>query len=406
MNKFYSYINSAIYNIRHNKAYAAFCILGTSLTFVFISIVLQLAYETVGNVPPSVNADREIYLNTFKNDKGQGIGGLTAEEIPVLLDNLKDYELCAYRNQGSANIFSNDKLINTRVAFVNGDYWKINEFDFIAGRPFTEEEVVSKTPVVILKKGFVESNFKTDEILGQKLRFDDVVYTIIGIVNDYSFLFSESQVWIPSTFNKFVTTPKTLHLYILPQKDIAIDEFKDKIVSALKFYYKNKSIDIDIEHNDILTQQERRVNQFGGSNFSSVTSIFLLILLLIPAINIVTISVANINNRAKEIAIRRSMGATILSSFILIMIENLLLVMLGTVIGVALATPSINIIINSFFSEFVMGDMSLITTINLKVLVFGVFPLLLLFTLLSGGIPAYLAAKGKIAKTLKGGSKC
>lgn len=36
-----SYIKTALYNIKRNKAYAIFYILGTTLAFVFIAIILQ-----------------------------------------------------------------------------------------------------------------------------------------------------------------------------------------------------------------------------------------------------------------------------------------------------------------------------------------------------------------------------
>lgn len=408
MNKIRSYINSAIYNIWHNKAYALFCILGTALTFIFIAIILQFTNGILNNVPPAIHADRVIQVGTsFSDERGQEIPGLSSEEIPLLLDNIKAYKLCAYKNRQLITVFTSDKLLNSVVSFVNGDYWKINQFDFIAGRPFTEEEVLSKKAVVILKKSFAKANFKADEIIGQKLTFQDVTYTVIGIVDDYSNFSDESdQIWAPSTLNKFIPSGDNLQtLYILPKEGIALPAFKDKVVSVLKFHYANKSVNIDLDRKDILTQREVRIQSFGNDKLAYGIPMILLALLLIPALNILIISIANTNNRAKEIALRRSMGATKLSSFVLIMIENLILVVIGAIIGVLLATTVANLISRTLLNGGVEGDVLLIANIDFSVLILGVLPLALLFSLLSGGIPSWLVAKSKISEVLKGDIK-
>ena len=56
MNKLKNYIQSAVYSIMHNKAYALFCIIGTAFTFVFVAIVLQLVYDVAASKAPFVNA--------------------------------------------------------------------------------------------------------------------------------------------------------------------------------------------------------------------------------------------------------------------------------------------------------------------------------------------------------------
>ena len=403
MKKFQGYIKSAIYNIKHNKAYASFVVFGTALTFIFITIVLQITNEIVNNVPPFVNADREIYIgqyNLFKDKKGSNVHGIYHKEIPMFLKNIKNYEFCALKGHQLGGISVDNRLTSSiELKVVNGDYWKINEFNFIKGRPFTEEEVVTKTKVAVISKHFAETNFKTEDVLGKELEFQEITYTIIGVIDGYSSLINnyEGNIWIPHTFNSFIPDSNPYYeLYTSPNKDVTISEFKDEIARALEFYYRNKSIDIDINNNDILTRKEVRIENFGDNKLSYGISIVLLLLLIIPSVNIVVISIANINNRAREIAVRRSMGATILSSFVLIMIENLLLVILGIIIGVTLVFPMADLIGSLFFNE-----LTIISNNDILLPILAILPLSLLFTLLSGGIPAYLIAKGKISKILK-----
>lgn len=177
-------------------------------------------------------------------------------------------------------------------------------------------------------------------------------------------------------------------------------------MTALKFHHKKAAIKNDLSSSDLLTRKETRMKTFGENQLSYGIPVVLFLLLIIPATNIVVISIANVNNRAEEIAVRRSMGATIVSSFIQIMTENLLLVVAGAILGVVLAIPSAHLIGRAFLSSGMDQNVFLITGIDVPILILGVLPLSLLFTLLSGGISAYSVAKGNISETLKGGSKC
>jgi ABC-type antimicrobial peptide transport system permease subunit len=133
--------------------------------------------------------------------------------------------------------------------------------------------------------------------------------------------------------------------------------------------------------------------------------IALFLLLLIPAINILSLSSANTNNRAEEIAIRRTFGSDRLSSFLQIMTENFLLVLSGSVIGLLFAIPVMKIIQQKIMNGSFMENLSLVGQIDCVVIFAGVMPAIFVFSLLSGGLPAYLISKRNIAQVLKGGSK-
>lgn len=405
MKKLQGNLRSALYTIRHDRSYAMFYIFGTALTFIFISIVLQLTNDIVNNTPPFIKADREVIVEPYIKN----IGTVQHDQIPLFLTTLKGYKFCAIRGQQFGSISVNGRVSNANfVTLVNGDYWTMREFHFIAGRPFTEEEVISEKKVAVIGNSFAKTNFKTNEIIGQKVDFQDVDYTIIGVVDDYNNLVDGvEEVWIPHTLNRFQPESNLFyHLSILPEEGVSISEFKEEIVTALKFHHKKAAIKNDLSSSDLLTRKETRMKTFGENQLSYGIPVVLFLLLIIPATNIVVISIANVNNRAEEIAVRRSMGATIVSSFIQIMTENLLLVVAGAILGVVLAIPSAHLIGRAFLSSGMDQNVFLITGIDVPILILGVLPLSLLFTLLSGGISAYSVAKGNISETLKGGSKC
>jgi ABC-type antimicrobial peptide transport system permease subunit len=186
---------------------------------------------------------------------------------------------------------------------------------------------------------------------------------------------------------------------------MSISEAKESVSRAVQYHFKNKNIQVDFSPQkvktlkDTLVTKEKDLFQYG-----SVIAVFLF--LLIPAINILSLGSTNTNNRAEEIAIRRTFGANRLSSFMQIIMENLLLVVVGSIIGLASAIPVMNIIQQRIMNgASFMENLSLIAQIDYMVIFAGVLPAVFLFSLLSGGLPAYLISKRTIAYVLKGGSK-
>ena len=132
----------------------------------------------------------------------------------------------------------------------------------------------------------------------------------------------------------------------------------------------------------------------------------LLFLLLIPALNIVLLNDAHWRNKAEETGIRRAVGATMGASFVQVLVENLLLVAVGTLAGVVLTLPTLHVVNDLLMQSEVHGSISFQPVLDWKVIGLGVLPVALVFTLLSGGIPAYRLARQPIVKTLKGDEAC
>lgn len=58
-----SYIKTALYNIKRNKAYAIFYILGTTLAFVFIAIILHVVKLITTDAEPMLYGDRIVTVS-------------------------------------------------------------------------------------------------------------------------------------------------------------------------------------------------------------------------------------------------------------------------------------------------------------------------------------------------------
>ncbi|MDR1372409.1 MAG: ABC transporter permease [Dysgonamonadaceae bacterium] len=408
MKKIAQYFRPALYNIMHNKGYALFCILGTALTFIFITLVLQLMRINGSNYPPMTHADRIVRLEYFNDTEGKGIGGIRDTETNAFIESLNDFEHVSLCHGNFINIMANGHFHSSGVAFVSGDFWKVFDFEFLYGRPFSKEDCDNRKQVVIITEDMSRKFFNTTNGIGKKIKFQQREYEVIGIVKSPSMFASPADmctVWTPYVFNKFI--PNSSYMYtvdVLAPPTMPMEEAKEKISRAVFHYFENKNKKVDFPAQKVKTigpsisSDDRNMLQYGG-----IAALFLF--LLIPALNILSLGITNAGNRAEEIAVRRTFGASWTYSFFLIISENMILTAIGAIIGLSLAIPVMKVIQANIMQGSLMGNLSLVSGIDLGVIIIGVLPATIIFSLLSGGIPAYIIAKRRIAEVLKGGSK-
>jgi putative ABC transport system permease protein len=139
----------------------------------------------------------------------------------------------------------------------------------------------------------------------------------------------------------------------------------------------------------------------GYKAFTVISIVGCLILMLIPAVNILSLNVSKSHDRSEEIAIRKAFGAPVYTIFAQLFLENILLTLAGAIIGIFI-TP---LLLNAL-DQMILGISMMPITFSLRfdlttVLIVAV-PCVLLFSFLSGSIPAWITAKKDIVNVLKG----
>ena len=162
------YFKPIWYNIVRHKAYAGFCVLGTMLTFVFITILLQVAYVILCDTAPAIAADRIVSVPfVLRDNKGEAVKGLNRSDIRTLMNNVReDVRYTSYHYE-AVDIMVNGRYDEYGIYFVDRDYWNVFQFEFVQGHFFTEGEM--QMPCVIVNENFVRSFFP-DHSVTRKFR--------------------------------------------------------------------------------------------------------------------------------------------------------------------------------------------------------------------------------------------
>ena len=402
MRKLASYLRSATHNIYYNKTYALFYIAGTAITFIFIIIVLQISHLIQYAAPPFTNVARTIHISEFCDYRGEDIGGIEVQDIDNLIATTYGADSYSISNIESVNADINGKIRPINANFVNVAYFNINEFNFISGQAFSAD--IDAAQQAIITKDLA-INYYQNEALGKKIEIQGIKYTVIGVVDNYSSLLNpheQANVWLPCKYNKFVPSGGSFYaIDILFRENMSTIEMKNNLSHALTQYFSSKGQDINLGSNTLLTIQEDKEKLLGGGKLIYGVVIIIFLLLAIPAINIMTLSMANVYNRATEIAIRRALGADKMASFTQIIVENLILVFVGLIIALILIFPTFKIIERIFFTISYSSSFLTSSSISWTVILLTIL-LAILYTILSGGIPAYSISNKNIVNTLKG----
>jgi len=222
------------------------------------------------------------------------------------------------------------------------------------GRNFTDEETAAQKNVIILTDAFWRQRFNSDpNILGRDTRINGIPRKIVGVLPPaFRFLSSEARVFLPIKSDMEERGPKARHsgggvtLMIARLKPGATIAEAQAQIDA-----HNAAVEEDNPEAKMMAEAGFRslVRPLHAEHVRSIRPTLLLMqagvffLLLIGAVNLVNLLLIRASGRAKEMAIRRSMGASRVHVVRQVIIETVLLTFVGGLLGLAVGAWGIRL---------------------------------------------------------------
>ena len=213
------------------------------------------------------------------------------------------------------------------------------------GRNFTEEEAADQKNVIILTDAFWRQRFNSDpNVLGRDTRINGIPRKIVGVLPPaFRFLSSEARVFLPIKSDMEQRGPKArhsggggTHMIARLKPGATIAEAQAQIDAH------NAAVEKDNPEAKMMAEAGFRspVVPLHADHVRSIRPTLLLMqagvffLLLIGAVNLVNLLLIRASGRAKEMAIRQSMGASRRHVVRQVMTETVLLTAIGGLLGV------------------------------------------------------------------------
>ncbi len=279
------------------------------------------------------------------------------------------------------------------------------EYDFLEGKAFNKQQVENAEKVAVISADMKKEYFGDESsVVGKYIEADNVKYRVSGVVKNVPITsyMTYSDIYLPYTVSKTDYNDKGYRggyigiLLANSKSDLPKmqDEY-EQMVQKLPMESK--------DFNQIYSHADSYINAYvdtGNENQSGVVyaltaiAIFVLLVMLLPTLNLVNINITRIMERSSEIGVRKAFGASSKTLVYQFIVENLILTLLGGLIGVYYPI----IIIKIINSENLIANLEL--SLNFTVLFIGLL-ICLVFGFLSGVYPAWRMSKLNVVTALK-----
>jgi putative ABC transport system permease protein len=281
--------------------------------------------------------------------------GPPASVMGIVITTLKDEDRKAFDNgelphilastsyvRGVDTVTSGENKIDTNFLGTSAGYPDVEEVTIAHGRYFSEEEERSVSRVAVLGSTVADELFPNIDPLGQNIKIKKTTFQIIGVAKPRGrsgFQDQDNQIFVPlSTAQKLL-----MGINYVNFMRIKVDS-ADNVPEVLEFVKTKirEKHNIDKPEDDDFSV--RSTNQ-GIDAISAVTNglkFFLAaiaaISLVVGGIGIMNIMLAAVEERTKEIGLRKAVGAKSGQITAQFLVETIMITFFGGVIGIVVGS--------------------------------------------------------------------
>ena len=412
-------------------------------------VMAVVYYIKLAPIYPEPNRARTVYFEGLRieaENGGMGQMGFSAKAFEEWFKSSPNIEYASPtllaagtgKMEGRCHTFverGKDDYVDVVCNETNADFFRIYEYDFLSGRPFTQKEVEGKEAVCVISDALVERLFgKGVDALGKTVTIEnrpDV--RVVGVVRSGSQLTPDSYVDIivPYTlvethfgnayhgFYSIVATVKDdAHLLALKQQldDLAarMQQAHPEVVESSFNFGEGVRMKLVLTRNLAthpvhMLRSENRDSVFGvvtGWQLVMHYAGILFVLLFVPALNLCAIVAGRMERRSAEMAVRKTFGARRSTLLNQVVIENLVLTTIGGIIGLLLSWLAIyglrREILGMFFDNSTLSTAPVVEGEMLfaPTLFIGSFAAILVLNLLAAVVPAWWNLRKPIVESM------
>ncbi|WP_423148663.1 ABC transporter permease [Rubrolithibacter danxiaensis] len=408
-----NYLKIALAVLQRRKFFTFISLFGISFTLTILILLSSFADHAISTSYPELNKDRSLYITTLQQLNTKKFGMMQGPGSFYFMDHyagsLKTPEKVGISSMFIAtNTYVNNKKFVINVKYTNEAFWDVISYDFIEGKPYTKQQIANGEKIAVITDDTKREYFgDVKNAVGKYIETDNVQYRVVGVVkaSPVTMIYSYADMFLPYTISKADYRNKgymgNYVAVLLAKSKDDLPKIQEEFASVVSKIPPENPKDFDEFHSSAdpyLATFTRII--FGDGNNSGITKfgitifLFVLLIMLLPTINLVNINISRIMERSSEIAVRKAFGASSGTLVIQFIVENIILTLLGGLIGLAFAGVVIHFVNESqLIQNANFGiDLSVFAYTILASLFFG---------LLSGVYPAWRMSRLHVVKALK-----
>ncbi|MEK3770604.1 ABC transporter permease [Paenibacillus sp. FSL R7-0048] len=379
--KLYQSMRMALKSINSSKVRAFLTMLGIIIGVSSVIILVSVGQGTTSQITEQLNGLGTNQLTV--NITGRGATTSLTYEEALALGDIEGIANVAPVISGNATAKNKTDNVSVTVEGITPSYEEVKDFHVQAGRFLLDIDNEYRQKVALIGSGTAEDLFGTDNPVGQKVQLNGISYKIVGLLETKGSSLSGSNddiILIPiSTAERQLKSKGVRSITIKTTSADTVAAAKEKLESTLdaKFNYADNAFSV-FDSQEMLETVNSTTDTLSMA-LAGIAGISL----FVGGIGIMNIMIVSVNERTREIGIRKAIGAKKFDILAQFMIESIVLSGLGGVLGVGIGIAG----------SWLLGKYSALTVSIAWDMVLISFIFSLLIGVIFGMMPANKAAR-------------
>ncbi len=409
-----NYLKMAWKVLGRRRFFTFVSLFGIGFTLAVLMVVVSIMDHHLAPSYPETEQDRMLFLTRMQmhGDRSNWFSGPGYRFIDTYARDLPGVErMTVVSGVDDAVTFLDGRKIVSGVRHADAEFWRVMQFTFLEGAAFSAGDDAAGNRVAVISDATRYRFFGDEPGLRKMLELDGVEYRVVGVVRNVPWYreFSTADIWLPLGSHRELGFQDRMMggaavAYLLAdgadvgQVQAAFRERLTRVVFE----------DPERYHTMVgapFTKLENLANGILGLDPGETAPRRLVLLAILgglafmalPAINLVNINLSRIFERTGEIGVRKAFGAASGDLVLQFVMENVVLCLIGGVIGLAGAF----LILQAATLVPQVPVMSV--TLNWRIFL-AALGLATVFGVLSGVWPAWKMSRQHPVSALRGGS--
>jgi putative ABC transport system permease protein len=336
--------------IGRNKMRSALTMLGIVIGVMAVIVVMSVgagAQSLIVNQVKSMGSNLVGILPGKADEKGPPasvmgivITTLNADDIAALEKNIPSITAGTGYVKGAETINWGDQKTDTNFTGVSAEYVEVEDAKLQSGRFFSEEEERTAVRVAVLGSTVAHDLFGDDNPLGKQIKIKKSLFNIIGVMKERGtsgMQNQDDQVFVPlNTAQKLLLGIDYISFARLKVDSAEnVNSVMEQMTVILRDRHK-----IDKPENDDFSVRSMAQGLDAIVSITNALKMFLAaiaaIALIVGGVGIMNIMLAAVQERTREIGLRKAVGAKNRDITAQFLVESITITSFGGVIGIIL----------------------------------------------------------------------
>ena len=346
------YFRESWHNLLADKTYGLVYILAVAFSMAMVMTYLTVQAVRMDNSYPEMHRDRMLSIPSMTFSAGQSVRdrGVNKDFMQRFLSGpIPGLEAwTAVKTDNFIVSTTSGESVNMAVEFIDSGFRTIFPLDVIDGAWLSEDAAGRAVPEVMISESAAVLLLGRKDVVGETVFFDSREFRICGVVRDVPMTatYAFAQIWAPDieTFFERLVAPAlggmqgSYEIVLLAGSRRDFDRVRQEIEDRVERYNRSGGDDWKMTFTNGIPSQKERIFMLGSaSTYRWIGLGVVLLVLLVPVLNLSGMTGSGMEARMAEFGVRKSFGAWRGAIVRQVTAENLLLTLIGGVLGLLLS---------------------------------------------------------------------